>query len=75
MGIAETIEQCITGAELDMLSDEEFAQQVNNYRVLQRVSPEHKVKIVKGYKAQGNIVSMTGDGVNDAPSLKMPTLV
>lgn len=70
LGIAETIEQCITGAELDMLSDEEFAQQVNNYRVFARVSPEHKVKIVKGYKAQGNIVSMTGDGVNDAPSLK-----
>lgn len=70
LGIAESIEQSLTGAELDELSDEEFARNINNYRVFARVSPEHKVKIVKAFKAQGNIVSMTGDGVNDAPSLK-----
>lgn len=70
LGIAESIEQSLTGAEIDELSDEEFSRNINNYRVFARVSPEHKVKIVRAYKAQGNIVSMTGDGVNDAPSLK-----
>jgi Ca2+-transporting ATPase len=70
LGIASSIEQSITGAEIDELSDEEFSSRINNYRVFARVSPEHKVKIVKAYKAHGNIVSMTGDGVNDAPSLK-----
>ncbi len=70
LGIADSIEQSLTGAEIDDLSDEEFSRRINNYRVFARVSPEHKVKIVKAYKAQGNIVSMTGDGVNDAPSLK-----
>jgi len=70
LGIAESYEQCITGAEIDELSDEEFAKRISNYRVFARVSPEHKVRIVKAFKAQGNIVSMTGDGVNDAPSLK-----
>jgi Ca2+-transporting ATPase len=70
LGIASSIEQSITGAEIDELSDEEFSRRINNYRVFARVSPEHKVKIVKAYKAHGNIVSMTGDGVNDAPSLK-----
>lgn len=70
LGIAESIEQSITGAEIDELSDEAFAANINNYRVFARVSPEHKVKIVRAFKAQGNIVSMTGDGVNDAPSLK-----
>ncbi len=70
LGIAERLDQAITGAEIDELSDEEFARTVNNYSVFARVSPEHKVKIVKAYRAKGNIVSMTGDGVNDAPSLK-----
>lgn len=70
LDIAESIEQSITGAEIDEMSEEEFAKNINKYRVFARVSPEHKVKIVKAFKAQGNIVSMTGDGVNDAPSLK-----
>lgn len=70
LGIAESLEQSLTGAEIDELSDEEFSSKINNYRVFARVSPEHKVKIVKAFKSHGNIVSMTGDGVNDAPSLK-----
>jgi len=70
LGIAASIEQSITGTEIDELSDEEFSKKINAYRVFARVSPEHKVKIVKAYKSYGNIVSMTGDGVNDAPSLK-----
>ncbi|HBB93581.1 MAG: ATPase [Bacteroidetes bacterium GWF2_49_14] len=69
LGIAEKIEQTITGQEIDELTDLEFADQINNYYVFARVSPEHKVKIVRALKLQGNIVSMTGDGVNDAPSL------
>lgn len=70
LGVAESIEQTLTGAEIDEFTDVEFSKKVNNFRVFARVSPEHKVKIVKAYKAQGNVVSMTGDGVNDAPSLK-----
>lgn len=70
LGIADSLEQSLTGAEIDALSEEEFTNRINNLRVFARVSPEHKVKIVKAYKDQGNIVSMTGDGVNDAPSLK-----
>ncbi len=67
--IAENIHQAITGQEIDELSEEEFSEKVEGYRVFARVSPEHKVKIVHALKAHGNVVSMTGDGVNDAPSL------
>ncbi|GAB6169768.1 calcium-translocating P-type ATPase, SERCA-type [Clostridium carnis] len=70
LGIADDISQAMAGSEIDSYSDEEFTKIVNNYRVFARVSPEHKVKIVKAFKSYGNIVSMTGDGVNDAPSLK-----
>ena len=70
LGIATDISQSLTGAEIDEIPDEQFAKEINKYRVFARVSPEHKVKIVKAFKEQGNIVSMTGDGVNDAPSLK-----
>ncbi|MBI5996190.1 calcium-transporting P-type ATPase, PMR1-type [Clostridium perfringens] len=70
LGIAEDISQAITGHEIDKFKEEEFDEKIINYRVFARVSPEHKVKIVKAFKSHGNIVSMTGDGVNDAPSLK-----
>ena len=70
LDIAEDISQAMSGTEIDNYSDEEFNKIVNNYKVFARVSPEHKVKIVKAFKSNGNIVSMTGDGVNDAPSLK-----
>ena len=70
LGIAENISEAMSGSEIDTYSDEEFTKIVNNYKVFARVSPEHKVKIVKAFKSYNNIVSMTGDGVNDAPSLK-----
>jgi len=69
LGIANNIDQAITGHEIDDLSEKEFIDKIDNYRVFARVSPEHKVQIVKALKAKGNVVSMTGDGVNDAPSL------
>jgi len=69
LGMAQTIDQAITGEEMDEFSEQEFTERVVGFRVFARVSPEHKVKIVHALKAHGNIVSMTGDGVNDAPSL------
>lgn len=71
LGIADNIDECMLGEELDALDDEKLSEVVKKYKVYSRVSPEHKVKIVKALKANGNIVSMTGDGVNDAPSLKV----
>lgn len=65
------IDESLTGDEIDALSDEEFARRIGDYRVFARVSPEHKVKIVRAFKSHGNIVSMTGDGVNDAPFVKI----
>lgn len=59
----------MTGEELDAMSDAEFASKMNDIRVFARVTPAHKVKIVKEFKKNGKIVAMTGDGVNDAPSL------
>ncbi len=70
LSIAEDINQVASGADIDNLTDEELASRCENLRVFARVSPEHKVRIVKAFKSKGNIVSMTGDGVNDAPSLK-----
>ncbi len=70
LGIVETIDQCMIGQEIDNLSDEELREIVKKVRVFARVSPENKVQIVKAFKANGNICAMTGDGVNDAPSLK-----
>ena len=69
-GIAEDIKQVITGAELDKLTDEQLDERINMLRVFARVSPENKVRIVEAFKKQGKVVAMTGDGVNDAPSLK-----
>lgn len=67
--IAANKDQAVTGKEIDNMPDETFTEKVKNLRVFARVSPEHKVKIVRALKAHGNVVSMTGDGVNDAPSL------
>lgn len=70
LNIAKSIEESITGTEIDKLDEKEFFENIEKYSVFARVSPEHKVNIVSALKAKGNIVSMTGDGVNDAPSLK-----
>ena len=70
LGIASDLDQCMSGADLDNFSEEDLKNKISSLKVFARVSPEHKVKIVKAFKANGNIVSMTGDGVNDAPSLK-----
>lgn len=70
LGIADSRKECMTGAEIDALNGEEFAEKVETVRVFARVSPEHKVRIVEALKARGKVVAMTGDGVNDAPSLK-----
>lgn len=70
LGITDTRKACITGEELDELSDGELERRTGRLRVFARVSPQHKVRIVKAFKAGGNVTAMTGDGVNDAPSLK-----
>lgn len=71
LGIARDLDQVITGEELDKLTDRELLKVCHKYTVYARVSPEHKVRIVKAYKGINKIVAMTGDGVNDAPSLKI----
>ncbi len=70
LGIAEDESQCLSGEELDRMTEGQLAEKIEGLRVFARVSPEHKVAIVKALRAKGHIVSMTGDGVNDAPSLK-----
>jgi Ca2+-transporting ATPase len=70
LGIAEREDECIAGDALNRMSQEELNAAVPNLRVFARVSPENKVMIVNAFRSHGNIVSMTGDGVNDAPSLK-----
>ena len=70
LGIITDASQAITGAELDGISDEDLKEFVKNFGVYARVQPEHKVRIVNAWKANGAITAMTGDGVNDAPSIK-----
>ena len=70
IGIANNIEECLSGDEINKLSADELKEKVSSVSVFARVSPQNKVDIVKAYKANDNIVAMTGDGVNDAPSLK-----
>ncbi|MBQ9118821.1 MAG: cation-translocating P-type ATPase [Lachnospiraceae bacterium] len=70
LGILEPKDKAITGAELDALTDSELDAQIENIAVYARVSPENKIRIVKAWQRKGQVVSMTGDGVNDAPALK-----
>ena len=70
LGIITEESQAVTGAELDRLSDEQFRRKVTEYGVYARVQPEHKTRIVQAWKARGAVTAMTGDGVNDAPSIK-----
>ena len=70
LGIMEDGDEAITGAELEEMTDEQLIERVKRIAVYARVSPEHKVRIVKAWQANGEIVAMTGDGVNDAPALK-----
>ena len=70
LGILENEDEAITGSELEEMSDEDLTKNIRKYSVYARVSPEHKVRIVKAWQANGEIVAMTGDGVNDAPALK-----
>lgn len=70
LGIMSSNDLAMTGAELSLLSQEELVERIPKYRVFARVSPEHKVRIVKAFQERGEVVAMTGDGVNDAPALK-----
>ena len=70
IGIYEEGDLALTGAELDALTDKELDDKVSRISVYARVSPENKIRIVEAWQRKGNIVSMTGDGVNDAPALK-----
>lgn len=70
LGILETGQSVLTGSQLDRLSQKELETKIYQYPVYARVSPEHKVRIVKAFQAKGEVVAMTGDGVNDAPALK-----
>ncbi len=70
LGIITSAEQAVTGAALDSLTDEQLEEQIDRYSVYARVQPEHKVRIVKAWQTRGKVTAMTGDGVNDAPSIK-----
>ncbi len=70
IGIIKEASEAITGAELDLISDEDFAEGVQKYSVYARVQPKHKVRVVSAWQALGKVTAMTGDGVNDAPALK-----
>lgn len=70
LGIVDNYSQVIEGSYIDKFTDEQLREEIYKYRVYTRVSPEHKVRIVKAFRANGKVVAMTGDGVNDAPSIK-----
>lgn len=70
LGIIDENHKAITGAELNKMSDEELDERIEEFSVYARVQPEHKVRIVQAWKLKGKITAMTGDGVNDAPSIK-----
>ena len=70
LGILKDESEALTGTELEKMTDEELTKNVRKYSVYARVSPEHKVRIVKAWQANGEVVAMTGDGVNDSPALK-----
>ena len=70
LGILKDESEALTGTELEKITDEELTKNVRKYSVYARVSPEHKVRIVKAWQANGEVVAMTGDGVNDSPALK-----
>ena len=70
LGIIASADEALTGAELDAIPDEVFKDSVRQYSVYARVQPEHKTRIVNAWKALGMVTAMTGDGVNDAPSIK-----
>ena len=70
LGIYQSGDKAVTGAELDKISDSELERNIYSYSVFARVSPEHKMRIVKAFQSRGAVVAMTGDGVNDAPALR-----
>lgn len=70
LNICNESKEVITGAELDRITDRELSNTIDNYKIFARVTPKHKLRIVRAFKSRGNIVAMTGDGVNDAPAIK-----
>ncbi|MBR1984831.1 MAG: cation-transporting P-type ATPase, partial [Clostridia bacterium] len=70
LGMVKSEKEVVNGSHLDNFTDEELVKEIRKFRVFTRVSPEHKVRIIKAFQANGKVVAMTGDGVNDAPSIK-----